>query len=154
MKRLLVFATIAVLLFLAAGSLQAQSDPRIGTWKLNVAKSTANPGPLSASQTRTYSAEGSNIMVTIDSVDAKGKQTSQHFNVTGEGKDYPTDPTNPSNTIAVKLLSPNNWAGTSKRDGTVISTNRAVISNGGKVLTITTKGTDGKVISAMVWDKQ
>jgi hypothetical protein len=153
-KRFFVFATVVGLIFLGAGSLRAKSDPRIGTWKLNVAKSKATPGPLPASSMRTYTVEGSDIMNTTESVDANGKQTSQKLNVTADGKDRPTGAANAGTTLSVKLLGPGSYAGTSKKDGKVTSTNRAVISDGGKVFTITTKGTDGKVISTMVYDKQ
>ncbi len=157
MKRLFVFATLVVLVFAAAGSLRAENDPRIGTWKLNVAKSTATPGPLPASETRTYVAQGSDIMVAAEIVDAKGNHRSTNTNVTADDKDRPAGPANGGITIAVKLLGPGSYAGTSKKDGKVTSTNRAVISNGGKVFTFTTKGTnaDGQPLtSVLVYDKQ
>jgi hypothetical protein len=153
-KRLFVFATLAVLIFAAVGSVWAENDPRIGTWKLNVAKSTSSAGPLPASQTRTYEAQGSDIMATTETVDAKGNHTTQHFNATADGKDYPTGPANGGTSISIKLIGPGSYAGTAKKDGKVTSTNRAVISDGGKVFTFTTKGTDGQVISVVVFDKQ
>ena len=154
MKRLFVFATLVVLVFAAVGSVWAENDPRIGTWKLNVAKSTSSAGPLPTSQTRTYEAQGSDIMATTETVDAKGNHTTQHYNATADGKDYPTGPANGGTTISVKLLGPGSYAGTLKKDGKVTSTNRAVISDGGKVFTFTTKGTDGQVISVVVFEKQ
>jgi hypothetical protein len=153
-KRLFVFATLAVLIFAAVGSVRAESDPRLGTWKLNVATSKATPGPLPASETRTYEAQGSDIMVTAEIDDAKGNHRTTHSNVTADGMDRPAGPANGGITISVKLLGPGSYAGTSKKDGKVTSTNQAVISKGGKVFTFTTKGTDGKVISTLVYDKQ
>jgi hypothetical protein len=153
-KRFFVFATLVVLVFAAVGSVWAENDPRIGAWKLNVAKSRATPGPLPASETRTYEAQGSDIMVTADIDDAKGGHRTTHTNVTADDKDRPAGPANAGITISVKLLGPGSYAGTSKKDGKVTSTNRAVISNGGKVFTFTTKGTDGQVTSVFVYDKQ
>jgi hypothetical protein len=153
-KRLFVFATLVVLVFAAVGSVFAENDPRIGTWKLNVAKSTATPGPLPVNETRTYEAQGSDIMVTAEIDDAKGNHRTTHTNVTADDKDRPAGPANGGITISVKLLGPGSYAGTSKKDGKVTSTNRAVISNGGKVFTFTTKGTDGQVTSVFVYDKQ
>jgi hypothetical protein len=152
-KRLFVFAVLVVLVFAAVGTGWAKNDPRIGTWKLNVAKSTSTAGPLPASETRTYEAQGSDIMATAEIDDAKGHRTT-HSNVTADGKNRPTGPANGGMTISVKLLGPASYAGTLKKDGKVTSTNRAVISDGGKVFTFTTKGTDGKVISVFVYDKQ
>ena len=39
MKRLLVFATVVVVAVMASGLLLAQSNPFVGRWKLNLAKS-------------------------------------------------------------------------------------------------------------------
>ncbi len=157
MKRLIVLGTLVVLAFAAVSSAWAQSDPRIGTWKLDVAKSKSSPGPLPASQSRTYEAQGSDIMATTETVDAKGNHTTQHFNATADGKDYPTGPANGGTTISIKLLGPGSYAGTSKKDGKVTSTNRAVISDGGKLFTFTTKGTNAQgqeINSVLVFDKQ
>ncbi len=104
MKRFFVFATLSVLILGAMGTLRAESDPRIGTWKLNVAKSTANPGPLPASETRTYEAQGSDVMVTAEIDDAKGMHRTTHTNVTADGMDRPAGPANGGITISVKLL--------------------------------------------------
>jgi hypothetical protein len=154
MKRLFVLVVLVVLVFAAVGSMRAEGDPRIGSWKLNVAQSKATPGPLPAGETRTYAAQGSDIMVTAEIDDAKGGHRSTHTNVTADGTDRPAGPANGGVTISVKLLGPGSYAGTQKKDGKVTSTNRAVISKGGKVFTFTTKGTDGKVTSVLVYDKQ
>jgi len=154
MKRLFVFVALFVLVLATVSSMRAEGDPRIGTWKLNVAQSKATPGPLPANETRTYEAQGSDIMVTAEIDDAKGGHRTTHTNVTADGKDRPAGPANGGATIAVKLLGPGSYAGTSKKDGKVTSTNRAVISKGGKIFTFTTKGTDGQVTSVMVYDKQ
>ena len=157
MKRLFVFATLAVLVFAAVGSVWAENDPRIGTWELNVSKSTSSSGPLPASQTRTYKAQGSDLMAVTETVDEKGNHTSQAYNATADGKDHPTGPANAGTSISIKLLGPGSYAGTSKKDGKVVSTNRAVISGGGKVFTFTTKGTNAQgqaFTSVLVFDKQ
>ena len=39
MKRLLVFAVVVALSLVGSGLLLAQSNPDVGTWKLNIAKS-------------------------------------------------------------------------------------------------------------------
>ncbi len=39
---------------LVTASLTAQSVPHVGTWQVNLAKSTFDPGPAPASQTREY----------------------------------------------------------------------------------------------------
>jgi hypothetical protein len=44
MKRLLVFATVVIMAVVASGVLLAQSNPFVGTWKLNIAKSKFTSG--------------------------------------------------------------------------------------------------------------
>jgi hypothetical protein len=44
MKRLLEFAAIAFLTVVASAPVLAQSNPVVGTWKLNLEKSKFNPG--------------------------------------------------------------------------------------------------------------
>jgi hypothetical protein len=50
----------------------AQSNPLIGTWKLNLAKSTYSPGPPPRSLTSTIQAEGQGFRVTNEGIDAQG----------------------------------------------------------------------------------
>ena len=73
---------------LAAGSLAlAQSNPFVGTWKLNIAASKFEPGPPPQSQSRTWDADGS---VNITGVNAAGKSTGYSYTINGDGKEYPT----------------------------------------------------------------
>ena len=78
-RRIGVFA--ALVFVLAAGSvLLAQSNPFVGTWKLNLASSKYNPGPAPQSQTRTWDASG---MVMVNGVGATGKPLSYGYSVNG-----------------------------------------------------------------------
>jgi hypothetical protein len=157
MKRHFVFFGLLVLVLAAVASVWAETDARIGTWKLNVSKSKSSNGNIPASETRTYAAEGSAIMATTEGVDAKGKPISGHFEATADGKEHPSGGANPSGTISIKSTGPGAYAGTIRRDGKVVATNAAVISGGGKVFTFKTKGTDAagkEFTSTMVYEKQ
>jgi hypothetical protein len=62
-----VFKTLLVGAILALATNAAlAADAAVGTWKLNVAKSTFSPGPVPKSQTRSYaeSAQGLTLAVT------------------------------------------------------------------------------------------
>ena len=157
MKRHLVILGLGIFVFAAVAAVRAQSDPRIGTWKLNVSKSTASNGQLPKSETRTYEAQGNQIMASNEGVNAQGKAVSAHYNATADGQDHPAGGPDPSITIGIKQTGPGAYAGTIKKDGKVIGTNAAVISGGGKVFTFNNKGTDasGKTFtSTVVYDKQ
>ena len=69
-----VVAFLAVCLFatsLLSGF--AQTDPFIGTWKLNLAKSKYSPGPPPKSQTATYDAAGDGVKVTVKGTNGQGQ---------------------------------------------------------------------------------
>jgi hypothetical protein len=157
MKRALAVATVVVLSLVAVSAVRAQNDPRIGTWKLNLAKSRATPGPLPMSETRAYEAQGDVVMVTVEIADANGNQMTEHYNATADGRDYPTGPATGANTLSIKRLGRNVWAGTAKRNGKVVGRNRAVLSQDGKVFTITGRGMNAKgqpTRSVAVFEKQ
>src|ERR1700732_1678578 len=46
----------------------AQTDPHVGTWKLDVTKSKFTPGPAPKSETFTYEADGPNLTVLVQGV--------------------------------------------------------------------------------------
>lgn len=157
MKRYIVFVGLIALVFAVVTSVRAETDPRIGAWKLNVSKSQSSNGQLPASETRTYTAEGSSTMNTTEGVDAKGKTVSNHYDATADGTEHPLGATNPSMTLTVKQTGPGAYAGTVKKDGKVVTTNAAVISSGGKVFTFKNKGTDAQgqaFTSTLVFEKQ
>src|SRR5262245_66322438 len=53
----------------------AQSNPWLGMWKLNVAKSTYPPGQAPRSSTYNYQVTGANLTNTVETVDAAGNTT-------------------------------------------------------------------------------
>jgi hypothetical protein len=67
----------------------AQSNPWIGTWKLDLAKSAFSPGPPPRSQTSTVEAFGQGIRITNDGVDAKGNPAKNVVLLFNDGKSHP-----------------------------------------------------------------
>src|SRR5688500_12039259 len=65
------------------------SDPRIGTWKLNVAKSKYSPGPPPQSGTLKVEASGQGEKATSEGVNAEGGRTGTQYTANFDGKDYP-----------------------------------------------------------------
>src|SRR5262245_45270132 len=85
-----VGAFLAICLFAtSAFSSFAQTDPIIGTWKLNLAKSKIIPGPPFKSLTVTYEAVGQGFKSTSKGTDAEGKPIDGQFTANYDGKDYP-----------------------------------------------------------------
>ena len=153
-RRIGLFAVLAIVL--AAGSvLLAQSNPFVGTWKLNLASSKYNPGPPPQSQTRTWDAAG---MVMVNGVGATGKSFSYGYSVKGDGKDYPTMGAipNKADMISTKKIDANTYEAKFTKAGKQVETTTFKVSNGGKTLTIHAMGSPdaGFVENVQVLDKQ
>jgi hypothetical protein len=155
----LVFVALAALL--AAGSMaQAQSpDPWIGTWKVNLAKSTYSPGPkptVAATVKMEPSAGG--LKTTIDASNPQGQPV--HTETVGkfDGKDNPvTGAPAPNSTTAIKRINGRTFVAMGKVDGKPTVTTRVVVSADGKSLTATQTGKDAQgknVNNVIAADKQ
>jgi hypothetical protein len=153
MKSVLKFVAIAVLSAVAVSPLLAQSNPLLGIWKLNVAKSTFDSAmPAPKSQTRTVMEHGDSVMYMVEGVGADGKPISYSFTVKYDGKDYPVTGTMPggADMVSIKRVDANNYEATLKKAGKVVGTSKVVISPDGKVTTLTAKIMDasGKSVTA------
>jgi hypothetical protein len=136
--------------------LVAQDNPWAGTWKLNVAKSKYTPGPGPQSATRTYEAQAAGVKSTQEVTAADGSHASVSFTANFDGKDYPLTGSSAIDAIALKR-SGNTFEWTLKKGGKVVSTGKNTVSNDGKVMTYTAKGTNAKgepTSSVQVFDKQ
>jgi len=148
---------ITVAFVLAAAALSfASTDPQLGTWKLNEAKSKLAAG-IPHNNTVVYEAAGDGIKVTIDGTDPDGKPTHSEWTGKVDGKDYPVtgDPT--SDTRSYKKINDNTLAFAGKKGGKVAISGRVTVSADGKTRTVTVSATDAagkKVKGTTVYDKQ
>ena len=135
----------------------AQTDPVIGTWKLNLAKSKSSPGPPVQSLTQTFEAVGQGVKVTAKGTDAEGKPIDTQFTANYDGKDYPITGSPIWDAVTVKRINAYKVEYTLKKAGKVVSTGTRVVSKDGKTLTLTAKGTNAKgekTSSTAVYEKQ
>jgi hypothetical protein len=133
------------------------ADPHVGTWKLNVAKSTYSPGPAPKEVTMKIEAKGAGIHLTQTGTDGAGKPIKVEFTANYDGKDTPVTGVTNTDTIAVKRVDANTSESTLKKAGKVVMTVTSVVSKDGKTRTSTFKGTDaaGKPVNNVaVYDKQ
>jgi hypothetical protein len=161
MKRLLWLSAVLSLVLATSATMlaQTQKDAHIGTWKLNVAKSKFNPGPGYKSETRTYEPTADGYKFQGERVNPDGSTQKYGFTVKYDNKDYPVTGKDPggADTIAVKLVDANNIESTSKKGHEVLYTSKVVVSQDGKVMTITSKGKnpDGEPFdNVQVYDRQ
>jgi hypothetical protein len=137
----------------------AQSNPLIGTWKLNLAKSKYIGAPPPRSQTMTFAGEGENLTNNVEAVDAQGQAIKTMFIHIYDGKPHPTTGVAGGlyDSSAYTRIEANTVNFVRLKDGKALQTGWAVVSGDGKTYTVTTGGTglNGQPISTVgVFEKQ
>jgi hypothetical protein len=159
MRQMNLFSAIAVLSMMAlAGTALAQgADPSLGTWKLNLAKSTYSGSAAPKSQTVKYETSSMGTTVTTDGVAADGSKTSQKYTTKYDGKDVPLSGSANADTVALTRIDALTIERIDKKAGKVVQTIRRTIAADGKTMTVVTKGTNAQgkpVNNTAVYEKQ
>jgi hypothetical protein len=159
MKRALRFAVITLLAVAGSSVVRAQSNPLVGTWKLNLTKSKYDPGPLPKSLMRTVEAQGNGVKYTFEGVAADGTPIAYGFSATFDGKDNPISGSMPNgaDTISAKRIDADHYVAIQKKGGKEIATSKVTVSKDGKVTTVDVTGTTSsgaKEHDVQVYDKQ
>jgi hypothetical protein len=154
-----VFVTLAAVLVVSSIARAQSSDPWIGTWKVNLEKSTYSPGPKpTVAATVKIEPSAGGIKSTIDGTNAEGKPT--HTETVGkfDGNDNPVKGAQaPNTTNALKRIDDRTFEVMGKIDGKPTVTTRVAVSADGKTMTATQTGKNAKgesVNNVIVMDKQ
>ena len=153
--RLLVIGTVLAVGLPAVAAAQA-TDGLMGTWVLNVAKSSSSTGKMYP-ETRTYSAVPNGYKWERAWSDSTGKTNAVSGTVLYDGKFHATSTavdSNKATRIDANTTKTQNWNGRLRKIG---NTCTRVVSAGGKTMTNTCAGTDaaGKPTNGVsVFDKK
>ena len=156
MQTLFKSLTVGAIFALGIGTALA-ADAVVGTWKLNVAKSTFSPGPAPKSQTRVYSESAQGIAVTIKTTAADGKESSTTLTFKEDGKPYPESGNPEVDMVSVTRVDAFTTHSTLMKAGTTVATGVRTVSKDGKTLTFAEKGTRAngvKFDDVAVYDRQ
>jgi len=156
MERMMrMIGLIPALCFLATAACFA-TDPQMGTWKLNEAKSKITPGTLKFT-TIIYKSMFGKVKVEGEGIDADGKPVHSVWTGNFDGKDYPVTGDPISDARSYTKVDDRILDLTVKKGGKVIDTVRLVLSADGKSRTVTISGTTPKgkqFKNVVVYDKQ
>jgi hypothetical protein len=156
MKRVMLVAVVGLGL-ISSGQILAQSNPAVGTWKLNLTKSKYTAAvPVPKSLTRIVEARGDGVNVTYEAVNADGSSTTYGYTANFDGMEYPIYGMNGADTIVLQRINTDTYEGTLKRAGEVVMTVTSTVSRDGTV-TVLTYGTGVKnqpTTDRSVFDKQ
>ena len=161
MRRLMTLSLCAMaataLFSLTSGVGFAQaSDPVMGTWTFNPAKSTFTPGPGFKTGTVTYALGTPGIKVSVEAVTANGEKLQWGFAGDYDGKEYPVTGNPDADLVVLKRIDTRTTEASYKKAGKPTLTSTRVLSADGKTLTVTVKGTNAKgetVNNVLVFDK-
>lgn len=156
MKRVFAICGVVVLGLAAAGRARGQSDPAVGTWRLNVAKSKYNAGPAPRSEVRSYVMQGDSVKCTVHNVAADGSRVEWGYTARLDGEDSPITGKGPADTIAAKRTSATTVEAILKKGGKVVEKANRVVSADGKTMTARAykAGGDATPIFVSVYDRQ
>jgi hypothetical protein len=153
-----IFKTLLFGTLLALGTNAAlAADAAVGTWKLNVAKSTFSPGPAPKSQTRSYAESAQGLTLTVKTVDADGKESSATLAFKDDGKPYAVTGNPDFDMVAVTRVDALNVTSIQTKAGKAVGSGHRSVSKDGKTLTFAAKLTDAKGVKhddVSVYDRQ
>ena len=151
-RTIVLIATLCVL----GVAVSVASNPNMGTWRLNDAKSKFAPGATKNS-TVVYTAAGDMVKVTTDGTTGDGKPVHTEWTGKFDGKDYPVTGDSTADTRSYKKIDDRTMEITVKKGGKVTISGRIVLSADGKSRTVTLmrSGSEGMSgTSTAVYDKQ
>jgi len=132
------------------------ADPLVGTWKLNLARSSFRPGPGPKGQLRIYRRSEDAEQLVSRGVGADGKPTLVQYTARYDGKDHHMTGSSGGDQIELKRIDVLTTQSIQKRGGKSEITALRTVSQDGRTLTVVTKGTTagGEPIDAtMVFDR-
>lgn len=151
------FALGVVGVLLSVALVSAQSNPLVGTWVLNTAKSKYTPGPAPKSATTIVEAAGSGVKFNVHQVPATGAAQDWSFTTNLDGKSSPITGNNPNgDATSYKRINATTFENVTTRAGKETQRQTVVISADGKTRTVTSTGTNaaGKYTNVAVYDKK
>ena len=153
------FAVFSLLLALpVSGNTQRTTeisgdDPLLGTWQLNVSKSTYKPGPAPERQTRIYEKHPVGIRATVKTVFTDGRTTTVQSVFDYDKQEHPVTGSEEVDIIVVARISPYTHEATLSHAGREIGTFRREISKDGRQMTVTLRRDSPRVDNVEVYEK-
>lgn len=118
----------------------AQTDPMIGTWKLNLARSTYTAGPAPRSVTVTYQGAGATLTATSETIDAQGRPIRIVVMRIYDGQPHPSTGSPDYDASAFTRVDASTVIVARMKAGKLVGVATQVLSQDGRTLTSTNRG--------------
>jgi hypothetical protein len=153
----LIVITLLGLAIIAPQSAFAQSDPLIGTWKLNLAKSTYSAGRPPRGDTITFEGVEGGRRSTVETIDAQGNSSKRVTIEFDDGKFHPVTGVPAFDAQATKRVNESTTWEIRTKAGKVVQTLILAVSADGKTESVTVAGVTANglpLYNVIVRDKQ
>ena len=149
------WVSVIAFVLLAAAAFGQAKDALVGNWVLDRGKSSFEPDTALLNRSLSFEAKDGGVSFNQKTVQGNGNTTEINFTAKFDGKDVPIEGSQ-LDTVALKRVDANTVERTGKVKGQVAENVTMKVSNGGKMLTITTKGSIEGVdySSTQVYQKQ
>jgi hypothetical protein len=139
-------AIILALVAPATAAIAQATDPAMGTWVLNVAKSKYESGPPLRSQTRTYTAVPNGYRFIADATNAAGEKAHSDFTAVFNNRFQAITGNTSADSLMITRVDAWTVETVQKKASTIVTISVRTISKDGKTLTNTSMGVtnDGK----------
>lgn len=147
--------SLLAFVLLASWALGQGKDSLLGNWVLDRGKSTFEPDTALLNRSLSFEAKDGGVSFNQKTVQGNGSTTEIDFTARYDGKDVPIEGSQ-LDTVSLKRVDANTVERTGKIKGQVVENVTMKVSGGGKILTMTTKGSiDGvDYSSTQVYEKQ
>src|SRR3954466_1592395 len=158
MRKNLLRVSLAVCSALVlSSSVVLAADAWLGSWKMDVAKSKASPGPAPKSLDVKWEATPAGTKFSSEGGGGDGKPTHRCYGSKCDGKDVPYEGNPEADTCAPMKNDDHSYTNTWHKGGKPTITAKVVVSPDGKTMTITQTGTNSKgeaVNNTFAYNKQ
>ncbi len=132
-------------------------NPLLGTWRLNVARSTYHPGPAPRSQTITFTAVDNGLKVTTTIYNADGSETVTHYVARYDGGVHPVTNLDNADHVAMRRIDALTDERTDSKDGVVTGYRIRTVAADRRSYTVFGEGTNSKGVKfrhVLLYEKQ
>jgi len=152
------FALALLVLFTVSVGLKAADDPMLGSWKLNIEKSTFGSGPAIQAETNQVEPFGGNgIKLTAQITRADGTKVTESYAGTFDGKEFSVGGDANVDAAYLRRIDAYTMERINKKAGKPTTTMHYVVSKDGKTKTVTISGATAQgqpVKTVLVFEKQ
>jgi hypothetical protein len=157
-KRSTILQTVVAIVLAAISTVTMAADSSVGTWKLNLGKSSFTPGPAPRSRTITIKVWGNDgVKYTAAGIDADGNASLWEYQVKYDGKFMPYKGNPRADMISYIRIDANTIDSITQLKGVPGMKARATVSADGKTRTLSETGKNARgqdIVNVAVYDRQ